>query len=359
MRLAIVALSIGYLAISPSGLQAQVELVVGVRGETMPFSSLVTPDLEGRLTEDSKPNADGLVYSGYMASLCASVISEMRKSFDFSVRWQEVEAVHRFSELSSGNINILCDPATITRARLEVDTVLVSPPVYLSGVGRAYYDGRLWPGHWPCVGPLVGVVRGTTATRSVISIAEQFGFDETFTPIVSAYPIVDEVTLTVEDRAKIERCFSAMQDSEDVDIGLLAEYADPNNIQPDRALVVRSYANHQEMARALCSGEIYFSVGDLEIIASAISSVQSQGFNCPVKIDPEVFSEERYGVFVSISDGFNEVDRLTLAFLRQLSIEIHKGSDSILVRSFVDFFDRDRISQSLDLFYWSLVSGSD
>lgn len=44
-------------------------------------------------------------------------------------------------------------------------------------------------------------------------------------------------------------------------------------------------------------------------------------------------------------------DKLALSFLRQMSIEIHKGQDSILVRSFVDNFDRGKISRSFDLFF--------
>ncbi len=51
-------------------------------------------------------------------------------------------------------------------------------------------------------------------------------------------------------------------------------------------------------------------------------------------------------------------DRLALQFMRQLSVEINRGTDSILVKSFADNFDRTAISRSLDLFFWSVVAGT-
>ena len=157
------------------------------------------------------------------------------------------------------------------------------------------------------------------------------------------------------------RCVEAAGQFE-IDPEKLAKYTspDPGKVDPSAAVVVKSYPNHVALAQALCRGEIYYSVGDLEIVARALEAVTKNEMpDCPAEVDPQVFSEERYGIFVHISPEMNQSDRLAQAFLRQLSVEIHKGTDSALVRSFSDNFDRSRISRSLDLFFWSIVAGSE
>lgn len=340
--------------------EAQADLTIGVRTDAPPFSYLAKPDREGRLTSDSQPVASGEVYTGYMVNICATVLEEMQKSREFTVDWRPVEAKNRFTELKDGKINILCDPATITQKRLAIPGVLVSPPVYLSGVGRAETTRDQWAGHWPCIGPIAGVVEGTTAPRSVRLIAEKFGFGETFSPIVLAHPQVDKIVLNAEEKDDMTRCRSAVAEVTR-NVGPLAAYFSPDSAETDAsaAYVVRSYPDHEALAKALCDGEIYYSVGDLEIVTLALKSYMEDRPDCQAQADPEVYSEERYGIFIHLSDRMDTSDQLALAFLQQLSIAIHKGHDSILVRSFSDNFDRQKISRSLDLFLWNLVAGAD
>ncbi len=333
------------------------DLVIGVRADAPPFSYLAMPQSKKRSTEDSPPTGSGEVYTGYMANICASVLARMSKDRQFSVEWREVSAQGRFDELKTGRIDILCDPATITPERLSHAGVIVSPPVYLSGVGRAVVTRDEWAGHWPCIGPVVGIVKGTTAGFAISNMAANFGFGETFSPIVQAHPDPDKVVLTDDERQSLTRCPGAVA-SYPGDVGKLAPYAaaELDQTDPASAVVVRSYPDYESLAKALCSGEIYYSAGDLEIISLSLTTYKALHPGCQAQPEEEVFSEERYAIFVHVSDAFDAGDRLALAFLRQLSIEIHQGSDSVLVRSFSDNFTPSEISRSLDLFLWSVVA---
>ncbi|KAB2530893.1 hypothetical protein AL035_21690 [Salipiger aestuarii] len=230
----------------------------------------------GAVTEASPPTGSGEVYTGYMANICASVLAKMSKDRQFSVEWREVSAQGRFDELKTGRIDILCDPATITPERLSHAGVIVSPPVYLSGVGRAVATRDQWAGHWPCIGPLVGIVKGTTARFSIRNMAEKFGFGETFSPVVQAHPDQDKVVLTDEERQSLTCCSGAVA-SHPGDVGKLAPYtaAELDQTDPASAVVVRSYPDHESLAKALCSGEIYYSVGDLEIISLSLTTYKT------------------------------------------------------------------------------------
>ncbi|MBR9837867.1 MAG: amino acid ABC transporter substrate-binding protein [Rhodobacteraceae bacterium] len=340
---------------------AQADLIVGVRSDAPPFAYLGPRRTEGRMTVDAPSGQGDMVFTGYMVNVCTGALEELRKRETFTVEYLAVDAPDRFEELRAGRIDILCDPATITRERLAGENVYVSPPVYLSGVGRAQVSERQWVAHWPCIGPVVGVVNGTTAPRAVKLMADEFGFGETFSDVVQRHPDVDRVVLSESEANDLTRC-AAVAEKFGRDPETLAPYTnpDPALTDPSAAVAVRSYPNHRALARALCSGEIYYSVGDLEIVSRAIAAIRETEFrDCTARVDPQVFSEERYGIFVHVSDEMDRSDRLALAFLRQLSIEIHKGYDSILVRSFADNFDRARISQSLDIFLWSVVAGAE
>ncbi|WP_299675823.1 transporter substrate-binding domain-containing protein [uncultured Roseobacter sp.] len=349
----------GLLCFQPDPTSAA-DLTIGVRADAPPFSYLTVPRSEGRDTEDAPSDVPGKVFTGYIVNICTEVIAEMQKTRHFTVRFEELEAKNRFTALQSGDIDVLCDPATIDQSRLRAPTVMVSSPVFLSGVGVAQSNLRQWAGHWPCIGPVVGIVEGTTARRAVQLIAEEFGFGETFSRVVRAHPDPEKVTLSQDDANSLDRCASAAQNF-GIDPVRLASYTASGRTTDEisSAVAVREYANHRALARALCQNEVYYSVGDLEIVARALDAVIAEEMpDCDVRINPQVFSEERYGIFVHISDVMDHTDRLALAFLRQLSIEINKGHNSILVRSFADNFDRTKISRSLDLFFWSVVAGA-
>ncbi|WP_425090756.1 hypothetical protein [Tropicimonas sp. S265A] len=343
---------------SSTNAEQETELVVGYRAEVPPFSYLAAARPDGRLTSEVESEEAGRVITGFMINVCYSVIQEMKKHNSFRVRFKEIaSAQKRFEFLEAGEIHVLCDPATINQERLAIPSVMVSPPVYLSGIGVAEYDGRQWPYFWPCIGSVVGVVQGTTAFGAVKTIAEANGFGPTFSPFVERYlynDVASPFQLPAEEvpncNAQAQADSVALQKLDDMATAYAARTAPP---------VVRDFSDHKSLATALCKGEIYYSVGDLEIIARALSSVKNSGQqDCAASVNSLVFTEERYGIFAHVSKEMTETDRLVLSFLRQLSIEIHKGEDSVLVRSFIDNFKRSEISRSLDVFFWSVVAGS-
>lgn len=253
---------------------------------------------------------------------------------------------------------MLCDPATIDRTRLPFDSVMVSPPVYLTGIGVAEYTGDQWAYHWPCIGPVVGIIKGTTAPRAVEKIAVLGDFGASFSRAVDAHPYDEKVTLSDDDKQDVRNC-KALATAYKIPLqrlkpDFIQDDLDSNSSAPN---VVYGFRDHESLAKALCGGEIYYSVGDLEIISSALQSVRETSEpDCKARVNPNVLTEERYAVFVRVTEAMTTADKLALSFLRQMSIEIHKGQDSILVRSFVDNFDRGKISRSPDLFFWSLVA---
>ena len=345
--------------VSPLAAQ-EADLVIGVRDDAPPFSWRA-PAVEGvRDTPNAPSDVPDEVFTGFMVNVCAAVIDAMRYEERFTVRYEPVSAAERFPKLNAGEIDVLCDPATINAERLSQPHIHVSPPVYLSGVGLVESSRRQWFAHWPCIGPIVGIVAGTTAQRAIVLIANQFGFGENFSPIVAAYPTPDEIELSEEDMGRLSRCEEVAEDSE-IDLASLASYTNPNPAltDPNAAVTVRSFANHNRLARALCTGQIYYSVGDLEIVGRALEQMRQEMPDCEARIISQPYTEERYGIFAHISPNMDRSDRLALAFLRQLSIEIHSGRNSVLVRSFTDNFDRANISRSLDLFFWSVVAGGE
>lgn len=326
------------------GVQAQAqtqtqppELVVGVRADAPPFSYRT-----GRGVAD---------YSGYMVEVCTRVLNRLRATQEFRLRFEPVAPAERFSSLSAGTINILCDPATIDQDRLQLPNVMVSQPIYLSGIGMAGAARRdAWVAHWPCIGAIVGVVEGTTSRSNVIEdMAREDRFGVSFGEKIFQHPDVDKVVLTDLETDQFSRC-GEKAGLDGVDPALLTTASTPGP-------VIKSFLNHSDLARAVCAQTVMYSVGDLEIIAAALKAAQRDDPDCRFDIDPKVASEERYGIFVHVSDAVAPADKVTLAFLRQLSIEIHKGRESVLVSSFRNNFDVEKLSHTLDLFFWNVIAG--
>lgn len=337
------------------------EFIIGYRTDVRPFSDIAKPNPEGRLTEEIATEATDAVITGCIMNICTSVLENMPERADFTPVFKAVpSAVDRFDWLQNGKIHVLCDPATIDRIKLSFDSVMVSPPVYLTGIGVAEYTGDQWAYHWPCIGPVVCMIKGRTAPRAVEKIAVLGDFGASFSRVVDAHPYDEKVTLSDDDKQDVRNC-KALATANKISLQRLK----PEFIQDDldsnfsAPTVVYGFTDHESLAKALCGGEIYYSVGDLEIISSALQSVRETSEpDCKARVNPNVLTEELYAVSVRVTKAMTTADKLALSFLRQMPIEIHKGQDSILVRSFVDNFDREKISRSLDLFFWSLVAGT-
>lgn len=342
------------------GQASSAQLVLGLRADAPPFS----------FHDDDPVNASGAnpvvigdkVFRGIVVSICQNVIVSMLKSENFTPVFQEVETVpDRFDDLETGEIRVLCGPSTITQNRLKRQNLLVSQPLYLSGIGfaRQVEEGKSWFGHWPCLGPFVGIVKSTTSeTRGVERILEAGGFGAYVSNSMNSYPgnLYGKVTLTERHQNMFERCFDKVRGPKDV----------PEDLPPvtagwsgDTISLVREYENHNDLAAAFCRGDIQYYVGDVEIVGSVLNRKARSDENCTYKLEPRTFSEERYGIFVHIAGDGSPEDRLAILFLKHLSIEIHKGKNSVLVNAIKNNFRGGKISPSLDVFIWNVVGEDD
>ncbi|WP_209428373.1 transporter substrate-binding domain-containing protein [Pararhodobacter sp. SW119] len=331
----------------PGMVSGQDRLIVGLRDDAPPFS-FILPSPDGHSAVEELDIAfGGQVFSGYMVNVCASAIRGMQVDIEIEI----VDPTTRFQLLQDGVIDVLCDPATISIDRLT-ENIAVSQPVYLSGIGMASQPSSAWsPAHWPCIGPVVGVVAGTTARGNVVGdLAKEGKFGPHFSQVVLKYPTPNEVALDEEDVDRLGRCAENAEQFGIVE--RLAEYADPSE-----AVAVRAFPNHTDLAKALCAGSVLVSVGDIEIIARSLQAAKDAVPTCEFLINPNVITVERYGIYVHIADGDAARQALVLRFLRQLAIEIHRGPASALIMSFRRNFNPQRIAPSLDVFFWNVIAG--
>jgi ABC-type amino acid transport substrate-binding protein len=316
---------------------AQTTITIGVRRDARPFSYVKPTNPES--------------WGGYVVDVCKHVLEKMKTRANFDYTFKPVNPSTRFEELSAGDIQILCDPATIDEERVALPNVLVSQPIYLSGIGNAKATKYpQWRGHWPCVGPVVGVVEGTTARSAIVEkMATENRFGVTFSQKVLQHRVVNAVTPSPAEEEQFQRCASVAE-TDGIDLKRLTSADAPGP-------VIKTFEDHVSLAEAVCTQRVLYSVGDLEIIAEALIEAKKRNPECKFEIGAEVASEERYGIFLHVSDDWTEADRLAIAFLRQLSIEIHQGHESVLIASFRDNFDASKVSRTLDQFFWNVVAG--
>jgi ABC-type amino acid transport substrate-binding protein len=402
----------GLALAAPVAVQAA-ELKLGLRADAPPFShrkrgiAAGTPDDPNALVEVNASD-----YSGYMVDICKRVAASMPRSGDgaMTVKWYEVTSENRFDKLNAGAIDVLCDPTTLTAERLRKENVMASQPVYLSGVGIASNPAldEVWNFYWPCRGALIGVVKGSTAADGGIErIREARGFSATAMSVLNAYPLAKAgrpTELTPHHLGRLGQCGdeapdaapqTPTADTQKADAASAAEegkkvaaqtstQADAPietpkaETQPENAVVdanaskvgakgavgapakrkakplIREFATHEDLAAAFCAGQVYSYVGDVEIV-SRMLLLQNR---CAFAISPKTFSEERYAIFAHVSSQYSPQDALAVSFLRQLSIEVHRGRKSVLVDAFEENFGGADVSPTLDVFMWSVVAKS-
>lgn len=343
---ALVVAAVAMFVTSVADTHAQPVLTIGIRSDAAPFATdtpraFLQPDRTSRFLED----ADGTEYGGYVIEICVAALLAMEASGTFTYEVKVIdEARSRFDLLEEGAFDILCDPATITGDRLAAPGILVSQPLYLSGIGIARATLQTpWNWHWPCTGALIGVVEGTTSQSGII---EQMAREELFDNQFSSRLL--EGGLAEEHFSNCEQ-YAAEDDSNELRRVLPASAPPPPKIEV--------FNSHRSLAAALCRQEILFSIGDLEIISRALTfQRETADEDCSFEVDRRVVSQERYGIYARFSQNEIEKNVLLLDFFRSLSRTIHRGRDSILVEAFRDYFDVSEISQSLDVFYTNVIA---
>jgi ABC-type amino acid transport substrate-binding protein len=140
---------------------------IGYRADAPPFSSA---------SDAGEPR-------GYAIDICKKVVealSETLKRPDLKTSFVLVTAADRFAKVESGQVDLLCEPTTVTMGRRErVDFSLLT---FISGAGIAVRaDGTqrvIGPG-----GPrVIGVLTGTTTEQQLRAYITERGFDNTVVP---------------------------------------------------------------------------------------------------------------------------------------------------------------------------------
>ncbi|WP_170317844.1 transporter substrate-binding domain-containing protein [Paroceanicella profunda] len=282
-------------------------LRVGVREDAKPFSY--------RLPSGPASDWDGPLhrqgYSGYVVRLCDGTLVDVQRRHRFTVEAVPITARTRFDALKAGGIDILCDPATITRTRLTDH--LASPPVYLSGVT---YARRVGEGG---TGLKVGVVGNTTSQYDGIEAILRAG----------EWP---------QYREDLKKQLYDLQHRSTAPCGSGDGCGDTGGIV--------LFDTHRDLAQAFCRGELSYYVGDFEIVKAMLDDIGG----CTWEDARETYTDERYAIFVSDAP---ERGALKLDFLQALSSKILL-SPSLLDEAFEATFPGAKASRKLRIFFWTM-----
>jgi hypothetical protein len=312
------------------------KLIIGVRGDAAPFSyrSRNAEQPLTNLTAKSGPlRAEG--FDGYMIYICDEVLKLMLineagtpvlkpdevRLVDIDLQLASRAGTDRFTLLENDEIDIMCDPATISRERVRA--FAASPPLFLTGIGylilrdKARTDSECEPSK-----ALIGVVGTTNAVRSGVSAILEAG----------------ELP---ELRSSINLAMRYLENPESVS----KPCADEKGYEG----VIWQAPNHRSVAEAFCKGEISYYVGDLEIIRESIKRFPG----CDATSGIQRFTSDRYAIFADMDYKDSWKWPLMARFFEVLNREII-ASDSLLDRAYAATFGDAPRSERLDLFYWSI-----
>lgn len=283
-------------------------VVVGVRSDAKPFSYSIRHRTQiTNLPGSPRQNN----FDGYMVYVCMSVLDALSENISLDVQTRVVNAQDRFGLLHSGEVDVLCDPSTITSSRMKDFNLVSSTPLYMSAITFATSPYAF---NDECRS-YVGVVAATTSeVRGIREIVESQSWPRFGDEILSVY------RSNVPDQ-RVENC------------------NDP---------VIRKYTSHDQLARDFCAGKVLYYVGDVEIIRSNIERAKCLPTS---SIAPAIFSDERYGIFLRIREDSD----FPLLFLRELSRQVF-SDPSVLSSAFDETFGKSRVgaSEKLKAFFWSL-----
>ncbi|MBU2956137.1 hypothetical protein Q4511_02665 [Paracoccus sp. 1_MG-2023] len=331
---------------APAQADSSTELVIAVRADAPPFSyrpgdTLLPPGTSsGRLA--------GQGYAGYMVYICDRVLDEMEERGSLAgldIRIVEITAANRFEKLRAQGVDdavdVLCDPATVTRDRVREFTA--SLPLYMSGIGFAAQP-REEIRQSPCP-PQIGLVKSTTAfdqgLMRILDGNEWKNYREGLLKYMHNPTGWMASNPTCGLTAQPEPA-SAPEGSDD----LGAIDAPP---QP-RSPPIMDFDDHQQVAEAFCAGRLQYYVGDLEIVNRALKLFGT----CDFRPAATTYSDDRYVIFMRNPDDAEPVKaQLLMRFSRTLS-ELVLTRPSLLDAAFEANFEGYQPSDKLRLFFWSI-----
>ena len=109
--------------------------------------------------------------AGYIVDLCLEVAAAVRAEIGDKVRVEYVlvPANQRFESVRDGNVDILCDPSSVTMPRREM--VDFSLPTFLDGASVLYRMNRPVQRFEDLAGRRIGVLGGTTTEQVLREVA--------------------------------------------------------------------------------------------------------------------------------------------------------------------------------------------
>ena len=332
---------------------------VGVRSSSAPFSYK-------KPTKNDEDILEG--YGGYIVEVCRAVLRHVISSGTFTnyhVKAIEVTAENRFKKLVSGDVDMLCGPDSITTARLL--DYNFSHPIFLSGIAVAKLPIERLPNNRYC-GPIVGVVRGTTSQLAGVKAALDAEVFERFNPAVHRYLALASDTmadLEVKSIATVWNNFSStFLEEESVQNfthggkngvyppNLVKTAECPNGFVEGPVVV---YENHDDGIADLCAGNIFFYLGDVDIIK------RKKPDNCDFDISRQTFTKEAYGIYfrktstakIRSPDPSDFFDAILYSEFNNILLTKMQDSENVLNNQYLAEFGSSRMAEDLKAFFAS------
>lgn len=333
---------------------------VGVREDSTPFS----------YRKPTKNDADILEgYGGYIVEVCRAVLRQVVGSGVFggyNVKPIKVTAKNRFDKLISGEVDMLCGPDSITTSRLYMYNV--SHPVFLSGIAVAKLPISRLPRTDYC-GPILGVLSGTTAQIAGVESVLSAKVFQRF-----AIPIEQYLTLSV-DPVSATQSVSMTDKWRRFSSSLIRDAGEKRFSHGGKEVVnskeiktnecengftsgpVIVYNDHSDGISDLCDGNIFFYLGDVDIIKRLIPDRDK----CDVEISRRTYTKEAYGIYfrkyfdslnapINTADGWDAI--LYSEFNNTLLTQM-QDSENVLHHQYVSEFGDAKMASDLQSFFES------
>lgn len=332
-------------AASPPQRPANESLRIGVRKYAGPFSFHSERAIDVWSAAPQAPLAKA-GYTGYMSKICDAVLADMllnkpadlrdfdrsavevvdidclienRVAADGTGILEDGASISRFEYLGK-QIDVLCDPATITNERRH--DFILSPPLFLSGIGMISRSNNL-VGSGSCPKEhLIGQVASTTASKDgLIKVLESNELNS-WSDLLKSY---------IKEGIGRNSCSTAIDD--DVEL-------------------VKLYNNHKAASEAFCNDEFHYYLGDREIITFNARSVA--GCSSEIEGAGQTYSFDRYAIYgkMAYRPYSQKRDQRIARFFELLSQKV-LISPSLLDTAYQNTF-LENPSPKLEGFYWSI-----
>jgi hypothetical protein len=280
-----------------------------------------------------------------------------------------VQAGTRFDDLSTGKVDLLCGPDSITTERLE--KYYISHPMFISGMTYSYLNptSRNFP-HSEYCGHILGVVNGTTAEATGITQMGKEGallrfdsavdlnlaldaeryqllldkadnnrpqWNESYNlaaEFVHSKPgkemlrMITNATMETGENAKYVTYINCIYNStnqqqyiQDKVTGYVNDKGVNSAVQKEiskkivtqecpngftQGLPVRKYKNHDAGIKEFCDGKVLYYLGDYDILRAKVD----EHANCDVAFNRFTTNKEVYGAFFRSGDVSEKPSKL-------------------------------------------------